>query len=78
MMTKKKRITVQRFAGILANQLMRFAVKERSCNVSRFLPVDDEGFAVSVHYSVLTLLMSSLAISVDKAVTRSGSDAKIK
>jgi hypothetical protein len=75
---QEKKIPIQRFAGILANQLIQFANKQRSAN-DKFLPEDDEGFAVSVAEPLTDIssptLTSSLAITGGKNCIRSGDDA---
>jgi hypothetical protein len=45
---QERKITIQRFAGILAKQLIQLANKQQSGNVDKFLPKDNEGFAVIV------------------------------
>jgi hypothetical protein len=76
---QERKVTIQRFAGILANQLIQFANKQGSGNAGRFLPEDDIGFAVSISETLTDLssptLTSSLAITGGKNVIRSGSDA---
>ena len=76
---QERKVTIQRFAGMLANQLIQFANKQGSGNAGRFLPEDDIGFAVSISETVTDLssptLTSSLAITGGKNVIRSGSDA---
>ncbi len=76
---QERKVTIQRFAGILANQLIQFANKQGSRNAGRFLPEDDIGFAVSISEMLTDLssptLTSSLAITGGKNVIRSGSDA---
>jgi hypothetical protein len=75
---QERKITIQRFAGILANQLVQLANKQGSGNVDRFLP-EDEGFAVSVTEPLTDMsspmLTSSLAITDGKNLIQSGSNA---
>ncbi len=59
---QERKVTIQRFAGILANQLIQFANKQGSGNSVRFLPEVDTGFVVSVS-EMLTGLFSPMLIS---------------
>ncbi len=76
---QENKITIQRFAGILANQLIQLANKQGSGKGDRFLPEDEEGFAVSVTEPLTDMssptLTSSLAITAGKNVIQSGCDA---
>jgi hypothetical protein len=76
---QEKKITIQRFARILANQLIQLANKQGSGKGDRFLPEDEEGFAVSVTEPLTDMssptLTSSLAITAGKNVIRNGCDA---
>ena len=70
---------IQRFAGILAHQLMGMANKLETGNGSKFLPESDSGFIVSVSETSQDLsspkLTSSFPITAGKNVIRSGIDA---
>jgi len=76
---QERKITIQRFAGILANQLIQLANKPGSGKGDRFLPEDEEGFAVSVAEPLIDMsspmLTSSLAITAGKNVIQSDCDA---
>jgi hypothetical protein len=45
---KIKKRSIQQFAGILYDQLIQFASKMGSKNKNRFLPEEDEGYALTV------------------------------
>jgi hypothetical protein len=70
---------IQRFAGILAHQLMGMANKVETCNGSKFLVESNSGFIVSVSKTSQDLssrtLTSSFPITAGKNVIRSGIDA---
>ncbi len=76
---QEKKVSIQRFAGILANQLIQFASKMGSSNENRFLPEEDEGYVMTIPETLSSfsspMLTSSLAITGGKNVIRSGSDA---
>jgi len=76
---QEKKTTIQRFAGILAHQLIQMANKLESGNASKFLPEDDDGFMLSIPESSQDfsspMLTSSFAITSGKNVIRSGMDA---
>jgi hypothetical protein len=64
---QEKKITIQRFSGILANQLIQLANKQQSGNIDKFLPEDDEGFAMCVAEPLTD--MSSPMLTSSHAIT---------
>ena len=73
------KVSIQRFAGILANQLIQYASKLGVGHASMFLPEDDEPFTVRIpqeetKFSSPTLT-SSIGVTAGKNVLRSCSDA---
>lgn len=76
---QEKNVSIQRFAGILANQLIQYANKLGMGNSTRFLPEDDAGFTMSVPETLTDFssptLTSSLAITAGKNVIRSCTDS---
>jgi hypothetical protein len=76
---QENKISIQRFAGILTNQLIQYANKIGTGNSSRFLPEDDAGFTMSVPETLTDFssptLTTSLAITTGKNVIRSCTDS---
>ena len=75
---QEQKVSIQRFAGILASQLIQIASKRSSSN-SKFLPEDNQVLAVSILQSVTDLLSpalsSSFTITAGKNVLCSETDA---
>lgn len=73
------KVSIQQFAGILANQLIQYASKLGAGHASRFLPEDEEPFIVRVPQEETELssptLMSTIGLTTEKNVLHSSMDA---
>jgi len=73
------KVSIQRFAGILANQLINYASKRASGSKAMFLPEDDpQQLELNVSATVTDVsspTISSFAVATGKSVIRSATDA---